>query len=293
LGLAKAWWLRSEADVIAGRFGARGEALERALSHARRAGDTRDEASLIALLAQALAYGPVPVTEAIRRCEELGASRPNDRAVQAAIAGTLAGLRAMQGDFDEARRLWAWAQSLYDEIGPRYLRAAASLAPASVELLAGDPGAAVRELRASYEVLEQMGERGVRSTIAAFLAQALAAEGRYEEAEEFAAISEQTGSAADVVTQAVWRTARALALAHRDDAAAAERIAREAVELTETTDFVDLQAGALLTHAVVLRIAGRTDEAPLLVERSRKLYEQKGNVVGASRASSLLAESVA
>src|SRR5919206_2610380 len=42
LGLAKAWWLRSEADVIAGRWGARAEALERALVHAERVPDSRD-----------------------------------------------------------------------------------------------------------------------------------------------------------------------------------------------------------------------------------------------------------
>ena len=42
VGLAKAWWLRSEADSIACRWGKRAEALERALVHARaaRAGTT-------------------------------------------------------------------------------------------------------------------------------------------------------------------------------------------------------------------------------------------------------------
>jgi class 3 adenylate cyclase len=293
LGLAKAWWLRSEPDVIAGRFGARAEALERALVHARLAGDARDESSLVALLAQALAYGPTPVPDAIRRCEELGASRPNDRAVEAAIASTLAGLHAMHGDFEEARRLVARAHRLYDEIGPRYLRAAASLAPASVELLAGDPGAAVRELRASYEVLEQMGESGVRSTIAAFLAQALVADERYDAAEEFAQISAQTGSAGDIVTQSVWRSAQAAALARKGEVEPAEGLAREAVELAKTTDFLDLQAGALLTHADVLRTAGRAEKAAILFEESRQLYERKGNIIGAQRAASLLADPVA
>jgi ATP/maltotriose-dependent transcriptional regulator MalT len=287
LGLAKAWWLRSEADVIAGRWAARAESLERALEHARRGGDRRDEASLVALLSQALAYGPMPAPEAIRRCEELLADLPDDRAVEAAVSSTLAGLRAMQGDFEEARRLCARARELYEEIGPRYLRAAASLAPASVELLAGDPEAAARELRATYDELERMGERGVRSTIAAFLAQALVADGRYEEAASFSQISEQTGAGSDVVTQAVWRSARASALAHAGDALEAERLAREAVALAKGTDFLDLQASALSSLSEVVRLQGRRDEAARMADEARRAYELKGNVVAAERLSAI------
>jgi tetratricopeptide (TPR) repeat protein len=209
------------------------------------------------------------------------------------MASTLAGLQAMRGGFEEARLFSARANELYDEIGPRYLRAAASLAPASVELLAGNPNAAVRELRASYDVLEHMGERGVRSTIAAFLAQALVEAERYEEAATFAEISEETGSPADVVTQGMWRVARAGALARQGDLARAEEFARDAVELAAATDFLDLQARALQTYGEVLRIAGRSDEATAAIEESRNLYERKGNLVGAGRAASFLAEPVA
>jgi class 3 adenylate cyclase/tetratricopeptide (TPR) repeat protein len=85
LGLAKAWWLRSEADVIAARWGARAEALERALEYAQKAGDMRDSASLIGALAQALEYGPTPVPEAIRRCEEVLAET-RQRRIEAAVA---------------------------------------------------------------------------------------------------------------------------------------------------------------------------------------------------------------
>jgi len=42
LGLAKAWWLRSEAEVNAGRWAARAAALERALFYCRRSTDRRD-----------------------------------------------------------------------------------------------------------------------------------------------------------------------------------------------------------------------------------------------------------
>ena len=289
LGLAKAWWLRSEADVIAGRWGARAEALERALEHARRVPDAREESTVVALLAQALEYGPTPVPEAIRRCEELRDAAPDDAAV-AAIASTLGALHAMEGDFDEARELCAQARALWEDVGRRYLRMGGSLAAASVELLAGDPEAAVRELRWAYDELERMGERGMRSTVAAFLAQALVARGRYEEAEEFTKISEETGAEADVVTQAIWRSTRAHALAHRGNVVTAERLAREAMKLAAGTDFLDLQAGAFLSLAEVLRAAGRTEAVRPLVELAKSTYERKGNVVGALRAGASLAE---
>ncbi len=105
LGLAKAWWLKSEIELRAGRWGARAAALERAVEHARRSGDLREQATLVGLLAQALYYGPTPVEEAIARCEEFLVSVSGDRSLEAAIGSTLGGLRAMRGEFDQARRL--------------------------------------------------------------------------------------------------------------------------------------------------------------------------------------------
>jgi class 3 adenylate cyclase/tetratricopeptide (TPR) repeat protein len=292
LGLAKAWWLRSEADVIAGRWAARAEALERALYHAKSASDPREISTIIALLAQALEYGPTPVSEAIRRCEELRESVHEDAEVRAAIASTLAGLHAMQGRFDEARVLAEEGRVVYEELGLRYMRAARSLASGSIELLAGDPAAAVRELRWGYDELEKMGERGTRSTLAAFLAQALVEDGRYSDAIEFSKVSEETGAAADVVTQAVWRSARATALGHAGDSAAAEVLAAEAVELAGRTDFLDLQGNTLLSLANVLHVTGQSEKAPPLVERARRAFEEKGNTVSEARAVAALGELV-
>ena len=51
-----------------------------------------------------------------------------------------------------------------------------------VELLAGNPDAAERSLRQGYAALEEMGEKAVLSTTAAFLGQALVAQGRVDEA---------------------------------------------------------------------------------------------------------------
>ena len=138
-GLARAWWLKSEADVYACRWGARAAKIERALEHAKRAGDVGEEAALSGLLAQALYYGPTPVSEASRRCEEMLVTLTHDRTIEAGLHTAMAGLRAMQGDFDEARRLWNAARTAYEELGLRSRRAGRSLNAAEIELLAGNP----------------------------------------------------------------------------------------------------------------------------------------------------------
>jgi tetratricopeptide (TPR) repeat protein len=208
-----------------------------------------------------------------------------DAEVRAAIASTLAGLHAMQGRFDDARLLAEEGRVVYEELGLRYMRAARSLASGSIELLAGDPAGAVRELRWGYDELAKMGERGTRSTLAAYLAQALVADGRYEDAIEFSNISEEMVADADVVTQAVWRSARGAAIAEAGDPAEGERLAREAVKLANGTDFLDLQAGTLISLAGVLTSGGRTEEPAALTEQARAIYERKGNIVAAERLS--------
>jgi tetratricopeptide (TPR) repeat protein len=199
----------------------------------------------------------------------------------------------MQGHFDEARVLAEEGRVVYEELGLRYMRAGVgSLASGSIELLAGDPAGAVRELRWGYDELEKMGERGTRSTLAAYLAQALVEEGLYSDAIEFSKISEETGADADVVTQAVWRSARATALAQAGDSTAAELLAAEAVELAEGTDFLDLQGNTLLGLANVLRLTGRSEELPQLVERARRAFEKKGNIVAEAKAVAALGDRV-
>jgi tetratricopeptide (TPR) repeat protein len=63
-----------------------------------------------------------------------------------------------------------------------------------VELLAGDPGAAERELRGDHEALEVMGERNCISTTEAFLAEALYQQGRLDEADRFTRMSEEVAA---------------------------------------------------------------------------------------------------
>jgi hypothetical protein len=185
----------------------------------------------------------------------------------------------MTGDVERGRSLWHGSRDLYEKLGLQHRRAVRSLIPAGIELLAGDPAAAERELRIGYDTLAAMGETWVRATIAAYLAAVLAELGRAEEAIAFTRESEANAGADDVVTQVVWRGARARAL---DDRAEAIELAADAVQRALTTDFIDLRAGALLDLAAV---SGDADAAMRAVDE----HERKGNVVGAERARSLAA----
>jgi class 3 adenylate cyclase/tetratricopeptide (TPR) repeat protein len=269
LGLAKAWWLKSEVHVNACRWGERAKNLERALEHARKAGDAGEQSTLAALLVQALYYGPTPVEEAIERCEELLTEHPDDRSLRASVTASLAGLRAMQGDFDEARRLQTSARAIYEELGQRFRVAARSLAAAEIESLAGRPQEATAILRWGLEEVNDMGITSVSSTIGAFLADALAAEGSADEAIRYSRLSEEQAATDDVVTQVMWRLARSRA---EGDLA----LAREAVELANHTDYPDLKARAFLALA---QISGDAS----FRRRALQEYERKGNIAAAAR----------
>jgi alkanesulfonate monooxygenase SsuD/methylene tetrahydromethanopterin reductase-like flavin-dependent oxidoreductase (luciferase family) len=69
----------------------------------------------------------------------------------------------------------------------------------------------------------------------------------------------------------------------------AEALAREAVELARSTDFLNAQGDTLVDLAEILSLAGRPAEAAAALDEAVALYERKGNVVSASRARSALA----
>ena len=180
----------------------------------------------------------------------------------------------------------------YEELGLRFRRAARSLIGAQIEVLAGDPEAAVRELEFGESELEAMGERGVRSTVAAYLADALYECGRHDDAYAATERSEQFAEPDDIGTHVVWRCARAKVLAERGEHGDAEALSAEAERRAAPTEFPDLQAGAHVSRARVLSLAGQDDEARACLERAVEIYEQKGNVVAAREARSALSEPV-
>jgi tetratricopeptide (TPR) repeat protein len=135
-----------------------------------------------------------------------------------------------------------------------------------------------------------MGEQDKLSTTAAYLARALTAQKRYEEAEVLTVASEHAASADDLASQAIWRGTRARVLARRDEQNAAEALAREAVRLSKETDLLAIQADALVDLADVLAELGQRTHASAALDEATTLYESKGHAVGAARTRSRLDE---
>ena len=283
LGLAKALWLLSESHLIAGRWQERADALERAIRHARKASDEGQALVLVVQFVQAMYYGPTPVPEALRRCAELFEAAPASPTFEAGLATTIAGTPR---DGREVRRRAGVVRRL-----GRGLRRVRAPLPASGPIHAGgadrdargDPVAAEQELRVGYAMLEEMGEQGARSTVAAMLADVLSIRADDAETERFVQIARETAADTDVMTQVLWRRALARASARQGDAATAEALAREALRLSETTDSLDLRAGSLVALADVLREAGTPADGDGHLDEARALYEAKGNSAAMAR----------
>ena len=271
----RAWhhWIAAQADGAA-------RAWEEAAGHARAAGLEHERIEILGWIASSLFFGPTPVTEAIQRCEAIRTEVEGNLVAVAEVLQPLAGLHAMEGRFDQARELLAASDAAFEEMGLT-LSTAVSHHAAMVEQLAGDPAAAERSLRKGYAALEEMGDKALLSTTAAFLGQALLSQERDDEAERAAALSEELAAEDDVITQAVWRGVRATVLARRGGLAEAERLARQAVALAERTDFVNHQAEAHAVLGGVLGKRGRYEDSQAALAEALRLYEQKGNLMAA------------
>ena len=82
-------------------------------------------------------------------------------------------------------------------------------------------------------------------------------------------------------------------LARHGRQAVAEELARQAVAIAETTDFLNDQADAYANLAEVLQLNGKADEAKAALEQALQRYERKGNLVMARRTRDRLAAAVA
>jgi tetratricopeptide (TPR) repeat protein len=129
-----------------------------------------------------------------------------------------------------------------------------------------------------------MGDRNQGSTAAALLGLTLVEQGRDDEALEFADLAAAWAVADDTASQVYQLSVRARVLAGREEHAAAEAAATDAVALSKASDELSLRGDALVHLAHVLERAGRTERAAAALREAVALYERKGNAVSAARA---------
>jgi class 3 adenylate cyclase/tetratricopeptide (TPR) repeat protein len=283
--LLRTCWLSYLTSMITGRAAAAQAALDQlqvvavSLAHPLAG-------RLPGMLAMNLAWGPVPVPDALAETTRLLDAVRGDPAAEPFVLGGHAYLLAQADELEAARAALARMRDVANRLGQRIvLWASWGQNVGRTELLAGDPERAERALRPCYQALRGAGDRGFSSTIAGQLAHALAELDRPEAAAAFAAEARDAAGEADVLSQLLWRSAMAKALAAQGDHDEAERLAAEAVALAEGTEWPNVLGDALLDQARVLQLAGRESLDPLA--RADVVYVAKRNAAGHRKAAAL------
>jgi tetratricopeptide (TPR) repeat protein len=282
--LATAWRLIGFVHGVAGRYTQANAATVHYMAHARKAGNARLVARSGMGFAIGALSGPTPVPEAIVECERIVAECVSDRQVQSVIKCVLAQLRAMNGEFDEARRLYREGRAMLRELGQGVSAASTGIDLARVELLAGDLAGAEREIRADYEFLKAKGETYLLSSLEGMLSRIVRDLGRDDEALALTRSVEAAAAEDDVEAQVQWRAVRAPILARAGDLVGAEALVRAALEMARGSEAPVLQADTLSELAEVLKSAGRVAHARQAMGEAEALYFAKGDVVSAGRA---------
>jgi class 3 adenylate cyclase/tetratricopeptide (TPR) repeat protein len=287
--LASAWFLVVSAENLRAHWQAAQAAVEHVLEHARGPGD-RWRGEALEFLGPAIFWSPTPVAEGLPRVQAILEGARGNKCLQAWSMRPVAGFYGIQGRFDEAREVLAEAATILGELGRKIDLVTLAFWTGPLERLAGNPAEAARVTGEACDFLERAGERGWLSTMATIHASALCDQGRFDEAEAAAARSRDAATSDDFNAQSLWRVAMARALAHQERHDEAERLADEAIPISDRSDELNNQAETRTDAAEAYRLAGRIDKAVTALEEALERYERKGNVVMNGRTRALLEE---
>jgi hypothetical protein len=241
--------------------------------------------TITGMIWNSLRWGPIPAPEAISRIES---DETEDEVRTIPRLANTSKLVAMLGRFDEARTRAQAGKHFWLERGMRMRAGGTFFDSAAVEVLAGDLAAADRELAEGIAILNEIGETGVLSTLAAMHAEVLFRLGRRDEMEAAIELAQKTGAPSDIATQANWRWVAAMAAADDGREADARSLIDEAIALVEPTDFLEMRASAFEALAHVEGRAGGSDAWRAALERALDEHVQKGNLVDTQRVRDLL-----
>jgi tetratricopeptide (TPR) repeat protein len=264
--------------------------LRQAAQIAEAIGDVHRWERMVSRMAEAAVVGPTPVEEAVAICRDVLERMDGSRFGAASVRSALGLSLALLGEFEEARMLTRSSVAMLEELGQSLAAASQRQVTGDVEILAGDPVAAERELRPSLEVLVAAGNRWSLPSNAARLAHALAMQGRGDEARHFLQMAREASVADDIDAVSRALLAEALVLVHEGRMDDAISLSQDAVALLDPTDEWAAQGDALLALAEVLHGGARTSEAVTAAERALDLYERKGAIALVKKARELLTD---
>jgi class 3 adenylate cyclase/tetratricopeptide (TPR) repeat protein len=243
----------------------------------------RQRQELAANMNTAAYFGALTLEEAFRAMERAGEVVGASLTGEAMNLRTMSGLLGMAGRFEEARVSAERSAQLFGELGTPMRHIMSIQVVAETQRLAGRLEEAERLFREATEAFDEVGETGFNSTVCGLLAGTLCDLQRFDEAEAFAEKGRMLAAEDDFASQAAWRMAQGRVLAHRGEFEQALRLADEAVEINEGTDYINWQGDGHEVRGLVLHAAGRGDDAREAFEEAIDRYERKGNVPAAAR----------
>jgi DNA-binding SARP family transcriptional activator len=286
-GLARGYMVLSDLHWCKGSLRETIDAATLAADYARRAGNRREVGWALGQIALCLIHGPMPVTEGLAWLERLLQAEPENRTLDANLSGFVTTLEAMSGRFDEARRHINESRALARDLGLIWQASVQDLYSGYIELLAGDPASAERDMRAAADGFREIGEGWFLTVAMLDLLRAVYEQGRHEDAFTLLETIDET-PAPDREWLIKRRGVPARVLARRGRIEEAEALAREGVALAADSEFVVAHADVLLDLAEVLELADRPEEARGAATEAVSIYERKGNVAGARKAQTLV-----
>jgi hypothetical protein len=284
LGLARYWRNVGWDGWAACRAGVALDCWERAVAHARSAGAVGLRRDLERGFLNVLVFGPTPVSDAVPRVEQL--IEEGTPVFQAMGRGALAMLRAMEGRIDEAWRLLEDSWETVREAG--YLIDAWGGAQrfAHIQRRAGpnEPNDRCESLlRTAIDELQRLGDRSFLSTVALNLAYLLERQGRDDESRELCLLARDRTLPEDMTNFVMADAIEARLAARRGYFDEAETLARRAVDLAASTDFVDLRGMiSQAPLAEVLALRGKQDEAAAAAAEALAVHRAKEDVAYAA-----------
>lgn len=277
-GLAVA--LRQRAQMLAwsGRAADGADLASSAMEAAARSGDSALEASCRGILPDLYAVGPLPVEEAIERCEKLAAEVPDEPRFQVPALGALVQLYAEAGQIDVARRLGRQATTSARSAGLLLHLVGAMSSCGQAELTAGNLATAIDHFREAYGMRATEEDHSLLPGLAAELAAALALAGDDDEAEALATTARARTGPDGFATEVLWRVALARVAAHTRRPTEAVMLAKEASARTAASDWLSFHGQSLEVLSEVSVPAGDLAGATAALRAALELYERKGNV---------------
>jgi tetratricopeptide (TPR) repeat protein len=275
-GLAQVWWALGFGVANArGRQDDWATASLQARYHSRLAGRSAPTADL----GTSLVCGSRPADDALEVIDRVLAETPS-----AWLQLNRAWLLAMLDRGAEARQIAEEANARNREQSEGRW---GEWILAEISTLAGDHEDASNRLRILCEWLGTREQFGFLESYLGRLGRSLCQLGRFDEAEQFAerarALEGEHDPAMEPDSYHTWRQVLARVYADRGELAEAERLAREAVALSERNDSLDVQCLTLWDLAEVLAAAGRPDDAAAALEQALERCRRKKNLALAAQ----------